>query len=156
VETVALRFFNVFGERQDEKSQYAAVVPNFLTRIMRGEPPRIFGDGEQTRDFTYVANAVEAAVLAAAHPKAAGQVFNIATGSAITVNELAKACMKVVGRKVEPEYLPERSGDIKFSGADISRAGIVLGYAPTVSFEEGLALTAGFFRGKQGNKGTQK
>ncbi len=142
LETVALRYFNVFGPRQDPTSQYAAVVPLFITRIRAGEPVHIFGDGNQSRDFTYVANVVEGNLRAAHAPEASGAVLNLATGRQASVNELADTVAEIVGRPVQKEYLPARTGDVRDSWADVSAAKRLLGWEPHVSLEEGLRLTA--------------
>ncbi|HEY7794089.1 MAG TPA: SDR family oxidoreductase [Gaiellaceae bacterium] len=142
LETVALRYFNVFGPRQDPASQYAAVVPRFLAAVNDGRPVTIHGDGTQSRDFTFVANVVEANLLAADAEEAGGAVLNVATGRQLTVNELADAIGEALGRPVEKEYLPARTGDVRDSWADISAAESVLGYDPSVELDEGLRLTA--------------
>jgi UDP-glucose 4-epimerase len=142
LETVALRYFNVFGPRQDPTSQYAAVVPLFISRIRAGEPVQIFGDGNQSRDFTYVANVVEGNIRAADAPEASGAVLNLATGRQATVNELADAIAGIVGRPVRKEYQPARTGDVRESWADVSAARQLLGWEPHVTLEEGLRLTA--------------
>ena len=142
LETVALRYFNVFGPRQDPMSQYAAVVPRFLAAINEGRPVTIHGDGSQSRDFTYVSNVVEANVLAADAAEAGGTVLNVATGRQASVSELADAIGEALGRPVEKEFLPTRTGDVRDSWADISAAGSVLGYEPSVGLDEGLRLTA--------------
>ena len=142
LETVALRYFNVFGPRQDPKSQYAAVVPRFLEAIDLGEPVPIHGDGTQSRDFTYVANVVEANLLAADRDGAGGTVLNVATGRQASVNELADAIGAVLGKPVEKQYLPVRTGDVRDSWADVGEAKRVLGYETGIGLEEGLRLTA--------------
>ena len=142
LETIALRYFNVFGPRQDPRSQYAAVVPRFLTEAAAGRPVPIYGDGSQSRDFTYVANVVEANLLAAEAPRGNGAVLNVATGRSVTVNELADAVGAVLGAKVEKQYLPQRPGEVMQSWADISAAMDLLGWEPAVDLEEGLRLTA--------------
>jgi UDP-glucose 4-epimerase len=142
LETVALRYFNVFGPRQDPTSQYAAVVPLFISRIRAGEPVQIFGDGNQSRDFTYVANIVEGNLRAADAPEASGAVLNLATGRQASVNELADAIGEIVGRPVQKEYSPARTGDVRDSWADVSAARRLLGWEPHVSLEDGLRLTA--------------
>jgi UDP-glucose 4-epimerase len=142
LETVALRYFNVFGPRQDPKSQYAAVVPRFLEMIDRGEPVPIHGDGTQSRDFTYIANVVEANLLAADREGAGGTVLNIATGRQASVNELADAIGIVLGKPVEKQYLPVRTGDVRDSWADVGEAKRVLGYETGIGLEDGLRLTA--------------
>ena len=142
LETVALRYFNVFGPRQDPKSQYAAVVPRFIAAIGAGEPVPIHGDGTQSRDFTYVANVVAANLLAADADGAGGTVLNVATGRQASVNELAEAIGAVLDKPVEKSYLPVRTGDVRDSWADVAAAKAVLGYEAAVGLEEGLRLTA--------------
>jgi UDP-glucose 4-epimerase len=144
LETVVLRYFNVFGPRQDPRSQYAAVVPLFITAIAAGEPVTIFDDGEQSRDFTYVDNVVAANLLAAEADGASGKIFNISAGAPATVNELANTIGGLLGRAVERTYLPPRPGDLRNSWADVSAAQRVLGYQPSVSLEDGLRRTADF------------
>jgi UDP-N-acetylglucosamine/UDP-N-acetyl-alpha-D-glucosaminouronate 4-epimerase len=141
METVALRYFNVFGPRQDPGSQYAAVVPLFIRAIADGEPVTIHGDGEQSRDFTYVANVVDANLLAADAAAAAGTVLNVAAGGSETVNTLAATIGRLLGLPVEAEHTPPRPGDVLQSWADIGRAREALGYEPTVGFEDGLQRT---------------
>jgi UDP-glucose 4-epimerase len=142
LETVALRYFNVFGPRQDPTSQYAAVVPRFITRIRAGEPVEIYGDGTQSRDFTYVENVVEGNLKAASAEGANGAVLNLATGRSASVNELADQIAEIVGRPAEKRYLPARTGDVRESWADVAEAKRLLGWEPHVSLEEGLRLTA--------------
>jgi nucleoside-diphosphate-sugar epimerase len=142
IETVALRYFNVFGPRQDPTSQYAAVVPRFITAIRAGEPVPIYGDGSQSRDFTYVANVVEANLLAADADEVSGSVLNVATGQPTSVNSLADRIGAVLGRPVEKEYFPERAGDVYASWADIRQARRLLAYEPKISLDEGLRLAA--------------
>ena len=142
LETVCLRYFNVFGPAQDPTSQYAAVVPRFITAVREGRQVPIYGDGTQSRDFTYVANVVEANLLAATAADASGHTVNVGTGRPTSVGELADAIAAVVGRPAEKEYLPERTGDVRDSWADISAARHLLGYEPRVGLEEGLTLTA--------------
>jgi UDP-glucose 4-epimerase len=148
LETVALRYFNVFGPRQDPSSAYSGVLAKFISQMLRGEQPTILGDGEQSRDFTYIDNAVEANLLACTVPaaQAAGQVFNIATGRRVTLNETFKLLQTLTSYAGSPAYSPERSGDIKHSLADISRAKAALGYKPSVDFEEGLRRTVEWYR----------
>ena len=141
-ETVVLRYFNVFGPRQSPFSQYAAVVPLFITAISAGEPVTIFGDGEQSRDFTFVENVVEANLRAADAEGANGRIFNVAAGSPKTVNTLADTIAGMLGKPVEKQYGPLRPGDLRDSYADIARAREVLGWEPRVAFEEGLRRTA--------------
>jgi len=150
LETVSLRYFNVFGPRQDPSSPYSGVLAKFITLMLRGEQPTIFGDGEQSRDFTYIDNTVEATLLACKAPaaQAAGQVFNAATGRRITLNETFKLLQRLTGYSGPPKYEPERKGDIKHSLADISKAEAALGYKPAVDFEEGLRRTVEWYRGQ--------
>jgi nucleoside-diphosphate-sugar epimerase len=150
LETVCLRYFNIFGPRQDPSSPYSGVLAKFITQMLRGEQPAIHGDGEQSRDFTYIDNAVDANLLACTAPaqKAAGEMFNVATGRRVTLNETFKALQGLTGYKGQPKYGPERGGDIKHSLADISKAEAGLGYKPKVDFEEGLRRTVEWYRGK--------
>ncbi len=141
LETVSLRYFNVFGPRQDPESEYAAAVPKFALALLSGRRPTVYGDGSQSRDFTYVANVVEANLLAARAPAGAGEAFNIACGEQTTVNELITALARIVECAAEPEYHAPRTGDVVHSFADISKAKRVLGYAPSVSLQEGLSKT---------------
>ena len=141
-ETVVLRYFNVFGPRQDPTSQYAAVVPLFITAIAAGEPVTIFDDGEQSRDFTYVDNVVAANLLAADAAGANGRIFNISGGTPTSVNELAVTIGRLLGKPVERRYLPARPGDLRNSWADVSEARSLLGFEPQVGLEEGLRRTA--------------
>jgi nucleoside-diphosphate-sugar epimerase len=145
LETVALRYFNVFGPNQDPGSQYAAVVPRFVTAIAEGRPVEVYGDGEQRRDFTYVANVIAANLLAAEADGVSGAVLNVGTGRATTVNELATAVGSLLGRPVAVEPMPTRAGDVKDSWADVTRAGQVLGWKPHVPLVEGLRLAAESF-----------
>ncbi|MGC2473948.1 MAG: NAD-dependent epimerase/dehydratase family protein, partial [Candidatus Sulfotelmatobacter sp.] len=148
LETVCLRYFNVFGPRQDPSSPYSGVLAKFITLMLRGEQPTMFGDGEQSRDFTYIDNVVEANLLACKAPatKVAGQVLNTATGRRVTLNETFKLLQGLTSYKGEPKYGPERGGDIKHSLADISKAEAALGYKPKVDFEEGLRRTVEWYR----------
>ena len=146
LETVALRYFNVFGARQDPLSQYAAVVPNFITGALRGEAPTIYGDGEQSRDFTYVDNVVEGNILAMSAPGVvAGRAYNVACGDRITLNELVATIGRVLGRSIEPRYEAPRPGDVKHSMADTTRAREDFGYEVVVPFEDGLARTIRYY-----------
>jgi nucleoside-diphosphate-sugar epimerase len=145
LETVCLRYFNVFGPRQDPNSQYAAAIPKFVAAIREGRAPAIFGDGEQSRDFTYVDNVVEGNYLAATTPGVAGEVFNLACGEQITVNQLVRQIADLMGKETQPQYLPERPGDVKHSKADISLAVEKLRFRPLVYFSEGLARTVEAF-----------
>jgi UDP-glucose 4-epimerase len=142
LESLSLRYFNVFGPRQDPHSQYAAVVPRFISAIAAGESVEIYGDGTQSRDFTYVANAVEANLLAATAPDASGAILNIASGGSATVNELADRIGAMLGLPVEKSYAPSRAGDVLHSWANLGEAERLLGYAPSVSLDDGLRLTA--------------
>ena len=141
LEAVALRYFNVFGPGQDPTSQYAAVVPLFIHAIEEGLPVTIYGDGEQSRDFTYVENVVAANLLAADAEGAGGQVLNIATGGSETVNTLADTIGRLLDRPVSRAYLPPRAGDVEQSWADVTRARDTIGFEPRIGFEEGLRLT---------------
>jgi UDP-glucose 4-epimerase len=142
MEIVSLRYFNVFGPRQDPTSQYAAVVPRFIRAIAAGEPVTVYGDGEQSRDFTYVDNVVTANLLAADAPGVSGEIVNVATGQSITVNGLADAIGDLLDRPVEKVYEPAREADVRASWAGLDEARRVLGYEPLVTVEEGLRRTA--------------
>src|SRR5450755_817538 len=144
--TVCLRYFNVFGPRQDPQSEYAAVIPKFITRALTGSTPVIFGDGTQSRDFCYIDNVVEANLKAAAAAGVSGRTYNIACGVATTLNEVVTVIGDVLGRRIEARHDPERSGDIKHSVADISAARAGLGYTAGVSFTEGLRRTVDWYR----------
>lgn len=145
LETVALRYFNVFGPNQDPNSQYAAVIPKFLGMMTRGERPTIFGDGLTSRDFTFVENNVRANLLACEAPNVGGQVYNIACGTSFTLRELVTNLNTILGTSIEPEFASARAGDIQHSKADIAKAEAELGYRPSVGFDEGLRrLVAGF------------
>ncbi len=146
LETVAIRYFNVFGPRQDPLSQYAAVIPRFITALLAGEAPIVYGDGEQSRDFTYVDNVVEANLLAAVAEGASGKAFNVACGERISLNRLLDELRSIIGTEVEPNYLEGRPGDVKHSLADISRARDQLGYEPLVKLDEGLRRTVEYLR----------
>lgn len=144
IEAVALRYFNVFGPRQNPASQYAAVVPKFIAAVAAGDPVPIEGDGMQSRDFTFVSNVVDANLLAADADGVSGRVLNIAAGGSHTVDELADTVGRLLDRPLEKQYLPPRPGDVRESWADISAARELLGYEPRIGFEEGLRLTADF------------
>jgi nucleoside-diphosphate-sugar epimerase len=148
LETVSLRYFNIFGPRQDPSSPYSGVLAKFITLMLRGEQLTVFGNGEQSRDFTYIDNAVTANLLAceAGPEKVAGKVFNVATGHRVTLNETLQVLRKLTGYSAQAKYGPERAGDIKHSLADISSAEAALGYKPTVDFEEGLKRTVEWYR----------
>ena len=141
LETVAVRYFNVFGPRQDPRSQYAAVIPKFITAVLAGEQPVIFGDGEQARDFTYVDNTVDGTVLAASAEGVAGETFNVACGEATTLNQLVDAIGDLAGETVEAIHGDPQPGDLPRSQADISRAREALGYEPAVDLRSGLEKT---------------
>jgi len=140
-ESVVLRYFNVFGPRQSPLSQYAAVIPLFVTAIDEGRPVDVHGDGEQSRDFTYVGNVVDATILAGAASGASGEIFNIAAGSPESVNRIADTIGAILGKPVEKRHLPPRAGDIRNSWADLTKSRSVLGYEPEVGFEEGIRRT---------------
>jgi nucleoside-diphosphate-sugar epimerase len=147
VETVALRYFNIFGPRQDPKSQYAAVVPKFITAALMNEGPVIYGDGEQTRDFTFVANAVRANMLACIAPAkgCCGEVFNVGCGTRISINELWRRIAQFLECSSEPTHVPARSGDVRDSLASLERSQTALGYSPVVSIDDGLRQTAEWY-----------
>jgi UDP-glucose 4-epimerase len=146
LKTYALRYFNVFGPRQDPASQYAAVVPNFIAALARGAAPTIYGDGAQTRDFTYVEDVVEANLLCCKAPDAAaGGVYNVAGGRRTSVKELALMLARIMRRDIQPVHAAPRAGDVRDSEGDGSRAARALGWRPRCSLEEGLALTVGYF-----------
>ena len=146
LETVALRYFNVFGPRQDETSQYSAVIPLFISAMLRGQPPTIYGDGTQSRDFTYIDNVVHGNLLALRAPRAAGQVMNLATGGRFSLLDLVDAINELLGTQIAPQHAAPRSGDIKHSRADIARARDLLGFEPVVTFLDGLARTIEWYR----------
>jgi UDP-glucose 4-epimerase len=146
LECVSLRYFNVFGPRQDPGSEYAAVVPLFVMALLEGRPPTIYGDGEQSRDFTYVANVVDANMLALSADGAAGEIFNIACGHTATVNELLAKMQEITGTSLVSHHTDQRPGDVKHSFADISKAEGILGLDAKVLFDEGLTLTVDWFR----------
>jgi nucleoside-diphosphate-sugar epimerase len=149
LETVSLRYFNVFGPRQDPKSMYAAVIPRFITCVMKGEPPTVYGDGRQTRDFTYIDNVIQANLAACEAPKAAcGGVFNIACGERVSLLDILEIVYSLAGKRVDPVFEPSRPGDVRDSLAEISRARQVVGYDPKVAFRDGLEKTFDWFRGQ--------
>jgi UDP-glucose 4-epimerase len=150
LETVRLRYFNVYGPRQNPKSQYAAVIPIFIDRILHGQDIFIHGDGEQTRDFVYVKDIAQANLLACTAQGAAGKVFNIACGKSYSINDLAATLVKMSGRDVSVAHIEPRGGDIKYSEGDATLARQVLGFEPSVSFSEGLRLTFEDFASKAG------
>jgi nucleoside-diphosphate-sugar epimerase len=145
-ETVSIRYFNVFGPRQDPTSAYSGVISVFATALIENRSPIIYGDGEQTRDFTYVANVVDGALRACEAPGASGEVINVATGGRISLNDLFRTMRALVGGTVEPTYAKVRPGDVRDSQADIDKARRLLGYEPTVSFEEGLRRTVAWYQ----------
>ena len=148
LETVSLRYFNVFGPHQDPTSMYSGVLAIFITRMLRGERPTIYGDGEQSRDFTFVQNVIEGNILASTAPaaEAAGKYFNLATGKRFTLKQTYAILQKLTGYKGEPEFGPDRAGDIKHSLSDITLAQRHLGYKPVVDFEQGLEKTVAWYR----------
>ncbi len=141
LKTIGLRFFNIFGPRQNPHSPYSAVIPKFIALIKKGEAPVIFGDGEHTRDFTYVKNAVQANLKALTTKKGFGEVYNVASGGQISLNDLVRSINKLAKKTIKPTYVPPRQGDIKDSFADIRKAKKTFGYKPDVTFEEGLDIT---------------
>jgi UDP-glucose 4-epimerase len=141
LENVSLRYFNVFGPRQDPTSQYSGVLSRFITALLDGKQPSVFGDGEQSRDFTYVANVVDATLRACEASGASGKVFNVGTGERFTLNETLRLLGKISGKNAQAKYDPPRTGDILHSQADISLARKILGYQPSVAFAEGLKRT---------------
>jgi nucleoside-diphosphate-sugar epimerase len=145
LETVSLRYFNIFGPRQDPLSHYSAAIPRFIAAFLRDEPVTVYGDGEQSRDFTYVDNVVEANMLAAEAAGVSGGVFNVACGERITVNALIEELREITGRDVPVEFAPPRPGEVRHSEADVTLARRALGYAPTISFGEGLRRTVAFY-----------
>ena len=147
LQTVSLRYFNVFGPRQDPRSQYAAVIPIFAAALLGGRRPQIFGDGEQSRDFTYIDNVVEANLAACAKAAGDGQAINIACGERYTLITLLESMGRLLGVRAEPEFLPSRPGDVRHSQASTERASLDLGFSPRIGFEEGLKRTVEFYRG---------
>jgi UDP-glucose 4-epimerase len=145
LETVGIRYFNVFGPRQDPNSPYSAVIPLFVTKILSQSKPLIYGDGGQSRDFTFVANVVHGNILASEKPNVGGKVFNVADGRQTTLLRLLELLSTLLGRSITPEFLPPRVGDVRESLADISRARAELGYEPKVSLEEGLRQTIAYY-----------
>jgi len=151
LETVCLRYFNIFGPRQDPSSTYSGVLAKFITLMLQGEQPTIFGDGKQSRDFTYIDNVISANLLAAKAPAAqvAGEVFNVATGARFDLNQTFQLLKNITGYSGDVKYAPERPGDVKHSLADLSRTEKQLGYKPLVNFEEGLRRTVEWYRGQR-------
>jgi UDP-glucose 4-epimerase len=146
LETASLRYFNVFGPRQDATSQYSGVLATFIPAVLQDRVPSIYGDGLQSRDFTYVANVVAANLMACTAPGIGGEVFNVACGGRITVNAILEQINAIAGKKIAPSYLDPRGGDIKHSQADIEKAASRMGYRPQVTFEEGLTNTVAWYR----------
>jgi nucleoside-diphosphate-sugar epimerase len=146
LETVALRYFNVFGPRQDPSSPYSGVISKFVTDLLRGESPVIYGDGEQSRDFTYVENAVDANLRAAEVPEASGEVINVGIGERVTLNQLLAELQRIIGTDLAPRREGSRPGDVRHSLADITRARKLLGYEPLVPFADGLRRTVEWYR----------
>ncbi|MEN6333547.1 MAG: SDR family oxidoreductase [Phycisphaerales bacterium] len=146
LETISLRYFNVFGPGQDPASQYAAAIPAFVTAILKDKPPTIYGDGEQSRDFTYIDNIVHANLLAARAKKTAGEVVNVACGEIVTVNAIIGEINRLLGKNVKPIYAPARAGDVKHSLADITAATKLIGFKPVVLFQEGLERSIDWYR----------
>ena len=141
LENSSVRYFNAFGPRQDPTSQYSGVLSRFMLAVIEGQSPVVYGDGEQTRDFTYIANVVDETLRACEVPEASGKVFNGGTGAKISLNQVLKLLEKITGKKIQASYDPPRAGDIRDSQADISRARKILGYEPLIDFEDGLART---------------
>ena len=150
LENVSIRYFNVFGPRQDPGSPYSGVLSRFITAMLAGQPPTVFGDGEQSRDFTYVANVVDASLRAAETPGVSGMVFNGGTGARVTLNQTLALLGKISGKPANAKYEPPRAGDIRDSQADVTLARQMLGYVPTVDFEEGLRRTWEWYKSQQG------
>ena len=146
LETVSIRYFNVFGPRQDPSSPYSGVISVFATALLENRSPTIYGDGEQTRDFTYVANVVDGVLRACEAKDASGEVINVATAGRISLNDLFRKMRDIVGAQVQPTYVESRTGDVRDSQADIGKAQRILGYTPTVPFEEGLRQTIAWYR----------
>jgi UDP-glucose 4-epimerase len=149
LEHVSLRYFNIFGPRQDPSSPYSGVLAKFCTAFLEETQPVVFGDGEQTRDFTYVENAVQANLLACEAPNASGKVFNVGVGGRVSLNDVLRTLAKLSGKKLEAKYDPGRDGDIRDSQADITQAREVLGYDPQVTFEDGLDKTFEWYKTTQ-------
>ena len=146
LETVALRYFNVFGPRQDETSQYAAVIPRFIAAMMSGKPPTIYGDGMQSRDFTFIDNVVHGNLLALKAPEVGGEMMNLATGGSVSLLQLVEKINRLLGTSFEPIHDPARPGDIKYSRANVGKITDLLDFAPVVDFDSGLARTIDWFK----------
>ena len=149
LETVTIRYFNVFGPRQDPSSPYSGVIALFVSRLLAGQPATITGDGEQTRDFTYVDNVVDGVLRAAKAPGVSGRVINVATGTRVSINHLYKTLQQLLGSNLDPVYAEARAGDVRDSLADITVARQLLGYEPGISFEEGLRRTVDWYRAER-------
>lgn len=147
VETVGLRYFNVFGPRQDPKSEYAAVIPRFILWGLKGKPLEVHGDGTQSRDFTYIDNVVEANLLAARAPEAGGEVFNVGCGARVSLLEIVAKLEAILGRRLSLKHTPPRAGDVPHTLADVGKAKRLLGYTPLVDFDEGFQRTVEYFKG---------
>ena len=146
LETISLRYFNVFGPRQDPHSQYAAAIPAFVSSIVAGEAPTVYGDGEQTRDFTYIDNVVHGNILAMNAAKTRGEAVNVACGERISINRVIAEINRLMGTDVQPRYAPRRQGDVKDSCADVRLARTLLGYTPRIEFEDGLRTVIEYYR----------
>jgi len=146
LETVSLRYFNVFGPRQDPNSQYSGVIARFITALLQGNSPVVYGDGEQTRDFTYIDNVAMAVLAACTAPRASGTVMNVATGDRVSLNQLFRRLCAIIDVNVEPIYESSRPGDVRDSLADCTKAKELLGYLPSVTFDDGLRLTVEWYR----------
>ncbi len=146
LETVSIRYFNVFGPRQDPNSQYSGVIARFITALLQGNSPVVYGDGEQTRDFTYIDNVVMAVLAACTAPRASGEVINVATGDRVSLNQLFQKLCAIINVEIEPIYESSRPGDVRDSLADCTKAKERLGYQPFVNFEDGLRLTVEWYR----------
>jgi UDP-N-acetylglucosamine/UDP-N-acetylgalactosamine 4-epimerase len=152
LEYVGLRYFNVFGPRQDPTSQYAAVIPRFITSYLKDEPPTVYGDGSQSRDFAFIDNVVQANLKACIAPDAPGKIFNIACGERVTLLQVLEQLQVIFGKQIEPRFDPGRAGDVKHSLADIGLARAILGYEPEVFFADGLRRTAEWYRQQAGRR----
>jgi len=146
LETVSIRYFNVFGPRQDPNSQYSGVIARFITALLQGNSPVVYGDGEQTRDFTYIDNVVMAVLAACTAPRASGEVINVATGDRVSLNQLFQKLCAIINVEIQPIYESSRPGDVRDSLADCTKAKERLGYQPSVNFEDGLRLTVEWYR----------
>jgi UDP-N-acetylglucosamine/UDP-N-acetyl-alpha-D-glucosaminouronate 4-epimerase len=148
LETVALRYFNVFGPRQDETSQYSAVIPKFISAMLSGKPPTIYGDGTQSRDFTYIDNVIHGNLLALKAPAVGGEMMNLATGGSVSLLQLVEKINRLLGTSFEPIHAPPRPGDIKYSRANVTKITDLLDFAPVVDFDSGLARTIDWFKSR--------